>query len=523
MKTKFLNIFICTLLICLTSCEDVRFTAVTKEVFSGYVQKGPYINGSSVAISELDDSLNQTGRVYSTTITGNSGSFEQKQIELVSNYVQLKADGYYFNEVSGETSSGQLSLYALADISQVNSANVNVLTHLEKSRVEYLVQQKGLTFQAAKKQAQTEVLAIFSLALPTDSTSESLNLSASGDNNAILFAVSCILQGSSTTAEMSELMANIISDIKTDGTLDNAALGSMLLDNARLIDLAKVRSNMEERYVELGIAEYYIPDFEKQMQNFLTKSTYTPVKQITYPVSGVHGLNILTDTVHVCKPSTPYSMKADLPKGMSLRIVIKGGSGHWSYAIAPAPVNWTVGVYNSTTQSQQFDVTESNKLNDIYVQFSRVTDPITIEYYENNAIVPTKTKVITIEGTISNNSDVIVYPVDGIFVNWSNILNDSLKVTRGGKIYATAAFVPYQKSLKVILKGSAGSWILNPQSQTVYGWQISAYNSETQSQEITTSSVKSDVGITFPESKKVTVEIYENNATQPTRVRYLNE
>lgn len=522
MKAKFLTI-ICVLLLSLSSCDEVKVTAVTKEVFNGYVQKGPYINGSSVVISELDGSLNQTGRVYSTVITGNSGAFEQKQIELISNYVQLKADGYYFNEVSGETSSGQLALYAIADVSQVNSANVNVLTHLEKSRVEYLVEHKGLSFQESKKQAQREVLAIFSLELATDSTSESLNLSENGDDNAILLALSCILQGTSTTAEMSELMANIISDIKTDGTLDNAALGSMLFDNARLIDLAKVRSNMEDRYIAQGVTDFNIPDFEKQVQNFLSKSTYTSVKQITYPVSGVHGLNILTDTVHVCKPSMPYSMKADLPKGTSLKIVIKGGRGHWSYAIAPAPVNWTVGVYNTTTQSQQFEVTESNKLNDIYVQFSRVTDPITIEYYENNAIVPTKTKVITIEGTISNNSDVIVYPVDGIFVNWSNILNDSLKVTRGGKIYATAAFVPYQKSLKVILKGDAGSWILNPDKQTVFGWQISEYNTQTKSQEMTTSSVKSDVGINFPESKKITIEIYENNATQPTRVRYLNE
>ena len=79
MKAKFLTI-ICVLLLSLSSCDEVKVTAVTKEVFNGYVQKGPYINGSSVVISELDGSLNQTGRVYSTVITGNSGAFEQKQI-----------------------------------------------------------------------------------------------------------------------------------------------------------------------------------------------------------------------------------------------------------------------------------------------------------------------------------------------------------------------------------------------------------------------------------------------------------
>jgi len=187
---------------------------VTKETFSGYVQKGPFISGSSVAISELDEGLNQTGRSYFTTVTGNSGSFEQKQVELISNYVQLKADGYYFNEVSGQSSPGQLTLYALADISEVSSANVNVLTHLERSRVEYLVQQQGLSFDAAKAQAQQEVLALFDLELPEDATSESLNLTNSG----ILLAASCILHGHLSTGDMSELMADIISDIKTDFT-----------------------------------------------------------------------------------------------------------------------------------------------------------------------------------------------------------------------------------------------------------------------------------------------------------------
>ena len=201
MKTKLFSFLVLGLSLFLVSCETLVNKPVDplvnklveplkKEVFSGYVQKGPYLNGSSVTISELDTSLNQTGRSYSTTVADNSGSFEQKKIELVSNYVQLKADGYYFNEVTGESSSGQLTLYALADVSVVNSANINVLTHLEKSRVEYLVQQKGLAFIAAKKQAQQEVLKIFNLSLPADSTSESLNLSRTGESNAILLAVS---------------------------------------------------------------------------------------------------------------------------------------------------------------------------------------------------------------------------------------------------------------------------------------------------------------------------------------------
>lgn len=516
MKTRFLAIFICALLLSLSSCEKETVTAVTKEVFSGYVQKGPYINGSSVAISELDASLNQTGRVYSTTITGNSGSFEQKQIELVSNYVQLKADGYYFNEVSGETSSGQLALYALADISQVNSANVNVLTHLEKSRVEYLVQQKGLTFQAAKKQAQTEVLAIFSLALPTDSTSESLNLSASGDNNAILFAVSCILQGSSTTAEMSELMANIISDIKTDGTLDNAALGSMLLDNARLIDLAKVRSNMEERYVELGIAEYYIPDFEKQVQNFLTKSTYTPVKQITYPVSGDNGLNLLNDTVNSIPKSSNslvYSMKAEMPKGTNLRIVIKGDNV-WNVSdnYSTLTVNWNVNPYNATTKSQEFTIKESNKINDLYLSFytNSIYTDISIEFYENNDQTPTRVKNITVGSALQ-----YIYPSSGDF--GANILGNFFTKTLVDTACSMKAEVSSGGALKVVILGG-GTWKINGATTN---WTVENFFPAKQWQvfTVTTPGQPSDLPIVFTAPGTYKIEYHENNDFVATRVK----
>ena len=61
-------------------------SVITKAVFSGYVQKGPFINGSSVTILELDENLDQTGKTYFTTISDNLGSFEKKNIELISNY-----------------------------------------------------------------------------------------------------------------------------------------------------------------------------------------------------------------------------------------------------------------------------------------------------------------------------------------------------------------------------------------------------------------------------------------------------
>jgi len=523
MRTKIFSFLTLGLLLSLASCDINNGISpsgsVKKEVFSGYVQKGPYINGSSVMISELDASLNQTGRSYSTTVADNSGSFEQKKIELVSNYVQLKADGYYFNEVTGESSSGQLTLYALADISAVNSANVNVLTHLETSRVEYLVQQKGLAFAAAKKQAQREVLNIFSLTLPTDSTSESLNLSGTGENNAVLLAVSCILQGVLSTADMSELMGNIIADIKTDGVLDNASLGSELIDNARLISLPSVREHLVAKYAELGL-NVTIPNFETKVQEFISKTSYKEVVKITYPVSGHMGLNILNDTVQTVYQDRGYAMKADLPNGTNLRIVLKGPQNTWNYADIPVTENWTIKPYDQTSQSQEFVVNNSNETNDVYIVFNEnFGNAITIEYYENNSLTPTRVKQLQV-GNSAPVVNYITYPPTGN--SGENILSDSVSVTRGGKIYSINAQVPQTKTLKVILKG--GTWVCNPTSAAV-NWTIGSYDSTTQSQEftVTESGKTDDMGITFTSSGTYTIEYYEDNATTPTRVRHFTQ
>ncbi len=517
MKAKSILSIVSVSIFFLSSCDiPVEKTVETlkKEVFSGYVQKGPFVNGSSVLISELDTNLNQTGRIYSTTIADNAGSFEQKNLELISNYVQLKADGYYFNEVSGESSSGQLTLYALTDISQVNSANVNILTHLEKSRVEYLVQQEKLSFEAAKKQAQTEVLNIFNLTLAADSTSESLNLSTVGDNNAILLAVSCILQGFSTTAEMSELMGNIITDIRTDGTLNNSTLCSTLIDNARLINPPAIRQHLENKYAELGLTNVTVPDFEKQIQKFLTTSTYTPVKYITYPVSGDNGLNLLNDTVkNIPKNqySIKYSMKADLPKGTNLRIVIKGEKV-WSVSdnYSTLTVNWNVSPYNSTTKSQEFVVKESNANNDIYFSFytASIYANITIEFYENNAVVPTKVKNLEV-GSLPQ----FTYPVTGD--NGSNLLNSNLTKTISNLSVSMRAEVASGNTLKVIINGG-GTWQVNG---TVTNWTVESFNLAKQWQvfTVTEAGKASDLPIIFTSPGTYKIDYYENtNNSIPT-------
>ena len=399
---------------------------ISKSVFSGYVQKGPYINGSSVMITPLDKQLNQTGNIFTTQIIDNSGSFEQKNLEFASNFIELKADGYYFDEVKGENSSGSLTLYALADITDVNSLNVNILTHLERQRIIYLIQNEDLSFSDAKKQAGREVLDIFKLSLPDDVPAESLDLT----EDVLLLAVSVIVQGQLSTGDMSELLANISSDIRTDGKLDNPVLGSQLMNNVAFLDLEQVKSNIEERYSILGITvDVDINELKSCIEQFKNNCGFEPTLSITYPETGKYGLNILADGFEEAKEElftfdkNSYSMKAVLPAGnSSLKIVIKSKSVYYIcnntkirpyrceqyfdewHEICPACGgvntlevagyhawgsinivsydNWFVSSWDYILNKQTFTVVESGKSADLSVIFHR--DCI-IEYYENGA------------------------------------------------------------------------------------------------------------------------------------------
>jgi len=42
---------------------------IKKEKISGYIQKGPFLNGTQISMYELDSKLAQTGKVFNVTIT----------------------------------------------------------------------------------------------------------------------------------------------------------------------------------------------------------------------------------------------------------------------------------------------------------------------------------------------------------------------------------------------------------------------------------------------------------------------
>ncbi len=290
------------------------------------MQKGPFLNGTALQISELDSNLTATGRTYTSQLLDNRGTFEIRNVELDSRYVQLQASGFYFNEVTNRNSNAPLTLFALSDLGDKNGLNVNLLSSLEKSRVEYLLG-TGRSFTEAKRQAQREILAIFGFNASDIGESELLDISAAGDGNATLLAVSVILQGYLNVADFSEFLANISTDIRQDGVLDSKTLQDQLVSNAIALDEARIRRSLTDRYETMGITAE-IPAFEAYVRQFLAETPFKYARSIRYPEVDRDLKNLLDSNLLVCKSGEALILSADLPKYANVRVDIVGGE--WS-------------------------------------------------------------------------------------------------------------------------------------------------------------------------------------------------
>lgn len=307
---------------------EIKEGEISVYTISGKVQKGPFIEGSVISLSELDENMYPTGRNYTTNILDNSGSFQLNNVSLKSKYVQLNANGFYFNERTGKLSEAQLSLYCIADLTKLSTTNINIVSHIEFKRIKYLIS-NGASFDEAKAQAQREVLSIFDISNEGLVLAEQMDISEAGDDNAILLAVSVILQGHKSTAEFSEFINRISSDIREDGILDNQELGTELINSVNHSNMSLVRDYLESRYNELSL-DYTIPEFEKYISQFIENTRFEPTNEIIFPTVGTYGTNSLhPDTLYIKSHHNVtndryHSFCAEIPEGRSLKVRVSG-------------------------------------------------------------------------------------------------------------------------------------------------------------------------------------------------------
>lgn len=399
-KLLFILPFALLILSCQKENEDSIDDTVTEPKtyqISGFVQKGPFISGTNITLSELDSTMNQTGKSFNSEIVNNNGNFSLNNIVLESPFANITAQGFYYNEVLDIESTSQITLKAICDLTDKTTVNINILSHLEKARTEYLFQ-NGLSFDKAKKQAQQEVLQIFCMDTTNIGDSEDLNIAETGEANAKLLAASAILQGYRTDAELTLLLSQISNDIRSDGRLDNQEIGSELINHAVFLNADHISNNLANRYTQTG-GDFNPTNFNIYLQRFIDSTDFELTNSIIeYPHSGIHGINILFDTITHISPNSPYSMRCNTPNGILLKIEITplNPSGIWFLSWASNLENWITPSnsffeYNSPIV---FSTIESGNA-DIFLEFEYGT--FRIDFYEHNTSQANRSKIITVE------------------------------------------------------------------------------------------------------------------------------
>ena len=234
-----------------TAAPPVVPPPVTYSAKSGVAQKGPLIKGSTVTAQELDAKLSPTGKQYSYQITSDLGTFSPTST-FGSQYIGLSATGYYFDELEYALSTGTVTLDGYSDLTASSVLNVNLLTTLAYQRIQHLVTSSGMTFAAAKTQAENEVLTALNIPVGSYGGFGTLDLAGGTDGDHILAAISSIFVYGNSPGPLSQLISNFQSDIGVNGTITSAATQSALAAAAKAINPALVAANLTQKYASVG-------------------------------------------------------------------------------------------------------------------------------------------------------------------------------------------------------------------------------------------------------------------------------
>ncbi len=229
---------------------------------TGVAQKGPFKFGSPLNLYELKKNLTPSGTVYKDEISSNKGDFVIPKVSLAYPYAKLEVRGLYRNEVTGEWSTDSMTLRVLTDFSEERTdVNINLLTHLEYDRALYLVQEKGYSVYAAKKQAAQEIMTAFEFATAVTYSedfaifqNEGVSATTSA-GNATLLAISALVMGNRSDAEIQNTIDKFIADIKTDGEWNDRQTKATMADWAYDFDYSTIRSSVKSWNI-LDIPDY---------------------------------------------------------------------------------------------------------------------------------------------------------------------------------------------------------------------------------------------------------------------------
>ena len=253
---------------------DSEQVSITLDSLVGYAQKGPFLKGSTVYLYELSDeqSLKPVYGPLTTMVLRDDGYFRFPARSFASPYALIVVEGNYRNEVTRTVSDSPIRLKALVDLSNRDSVNVNVLTHLEYERVHHLVTREKYTVEKAKQKAQQEILKMFHIELDSVTSAEDQNIFGSTDADAALLAISILLQGDRTESGMMVLLSEISTDVAGDGLWNSEGANkkkTKMADWSMIVDAENKLAIFSNTVMNWGLGA--VPDFAKFVRNFWYK------------------------------------------------------------------------------------------------------------------------------------------------------------------------------------------------------------------------------------------------------------
>ncbi|MCD8080437.1 MAG: RagB/SusD family nutrient uptake outer membrane protein [Bacteroides sp.] len=217
-------------------------------IVSGKAENTPFLKGTTVSLQELDESYLPTGRVFTTTVHSDEGDFSFEKLSLISPYVIVSVNGYYFDQVRNIFSSGQLTLHTIADLRKQKILYINPISHLKKGRIQQLVSKENLSFAQADTQAQKEVLNQFGLQLYSNTALQTTSVTDGTNEAAVLVVISStLLQGVQETASLGQYLTTLEEEMKREGRFSEEQRVTCR-KNSMMTRWEEVESNLRNYY-----------------------------------------------------------------------------------------------------------------------------------------------------------------------------------------------------------------------------------------------------------------------------------
>lgn len=345
---------------------------------SGAAQKGPFIIGSEVLMSQLQANGTPSSNTSLTEISDNLGNF--KSYVKKTGPVLITADGYHFNEITGKLSQGRLLLKAVYNAtSKVEQhAFINILTHLAYKRTLKLLHD-GMTVADAIAQAESEVVNAFMPVLPVSGVTDFTTLNIYNvderlsNGNAYALALSATIYqyamlkqkqsiDTSVDAHLTDILNNLADDLANNGAITSTTVIAALVQSTRLLRPDEIRKNLEDRSLDVS-------------------GTKLPVANID--------LFIDTDGDGMVNSQDPDDDNDGIPDELDPS----------PYVYSEAPVLIKPDVTNALPSKQEilFEWTSSDYAKNFEIQISKSADFATTVISQ---LTPTKTFAVTLEAGV---------------------------------------------------------------------------------------------------------------------------